>query len=78
MKIKYNMYDCGIAMLQSIYEAQLLAMQVKLYYGLHSGLKFNLVRQMNFAPDSFKYMDLVKEFEKYKQDARDARTGDYL
>jgi len=56
----------------SIHEAQLLALQVKLYYGLQSGLKFNYVRQFANAPDSFRYIELVREFENVKKDARSA------
>lgn len=54
---------------QSIYEAQLLALQVKMYYGLHSGLKFNFVRVFNNSPETFRHMDLVVEFENYKKDS---------
>jgi len=56
----------------SIHEAQLLALQVKLYYGLQSGLKFNYVRQFTNSPDTFRYIDLVREFENVKKDARSA------
>ncbi|ESO11325.1 hypothetical protein HELRODRAFT_183340 [Helobdella robusta] len=52
----------------SIYESQLLALQMKMYYGLNSGLKFNFVRMFNNSPSSFSYMDLVQEFENYKKD----------
>jgi len=55
-----------------IHEAQLLALQVKLYYGLQSSLKFNYVRQFTNAPDSFRYIELVREFENIKKDARAA------
>ena len=55
--------------LQSLHESQLLALQVKMYYGLQSGLKFNYVRAMNTAPDSFRHLDLIKQFENFKKDA---------
>ncbi|KAI0231517.1 ATP synthase mitochondrial F1 complex assembly factor 1 [Lamellibrachia satsuma] len=61
----------------SVYEAQLLALQIKMYYGVHSGLKFNLVRQFTNTPDHFRHMDLVKEFENYKKDSRFMKTGEY-
>ena len=53
--------------LQGIHEAQLLALQVKIYYGIQSALKFNLVRQFNNDPANFRYLDLIKEFENYKK-----------
>ena len=56
-------------------EAQLLALQVKMYYGLRAGLKFNLVRLMNNAPHQFRHMDLVKEFENFKKDYKDAKQS---
>ncbi|KAK2159957.1 hypothetical protein LSH36_143g06060 [Paralvinella palmiformis] len=57
-----------------IHEAQLLALQVKIYYGLQSALKFNLVRQFNNDPANFRYMDLIKEFENYKKDFKEYMT----
>ena len=57
---------------QSVHEAQLLVLQVKMYYGLRAGLKFNLVRVFNNAPHQFRHMDLVKEFENLKKDYKDA------
>jgi len=59
----------------SVYEAQLLALQVKLYYGICSGLKFNLVRHFNNSPQTFHHEQLIREFENYKKDARDTREG---
>jgi len=63
--------------LQSVYEAQLLALQIKMYYGVYSGLKFNLVRQFTNTPERFRHMDLVKEFENYKKDSIFMKTGEY-
>ncbi len=51
-----------------MHEAQLLALQVKMYYGPCAALRFDLVRVMNDAPHQFKHMDLVKEFENFKHD----------
>lgn len=46
----------------------MLAVQVKMYYGIQSGLKFNHVRVFNTSPDTFRYMDLIKQFENLKKD----------
>ena len=62
----------SLGVFQSVHEAQLLALQVKMYYGPQSGLKFNLVRVMNNAPHQFRHMDLVKEFENLKKDYKEA------
>ena len=61
--------------LQSVHEAQLLALQVKMYYGLRSGLKFNLVRLMNNSPQQFRHMDLIKEFENFKKDYKEVKDN---
>ena len=58
---------------QSVHEAQLLALQVKMYYGLQSGMKFNMVRLMNNSPDNFRHMDMIKQFENFKKDSRLAK-----
>ncbi|ELU15477.1 hypothetical protein CAPTEDRAFT_19411 [Capitella teleta] len=60
----------------SVHESQLLALQLKLYYGLQSGLKFNLVRVFNNSPDNFRAMDVIKEFENYKKDALEKKQRD--
>lgn len=57
----------------SVHEAQLLALQVKMYYGVTSGVKFNLVRQFNNSPSTFRFTDLLNEFENFKKDARSRR-----
>jgi hypothetical protein len=57
--------------IQSVYESQLLALQVKMYYGIQSGLKFNYVRMFNNAPDSFRHADLIREFDNYKKDLKE-------
>ena len=62
----------SLGVFQSVHEAQLLALQVKMYYGPQSGLEFNLVRVMNNAPHQFRHMDLVKEFENLKKDYKEA------
>ena len=62
----------SLGVFQSVHEAQLLALQVKMYYGPQSGLKFNLVRVMNNAPQQFNHMDLVREFENLKKDYKEA------
>lgn len=59
--------------IQSVHEAQLLALQVKMYYGVTSGVKFNLVRQFNNSPSTFRFTDLLNEFENFKKDARSRR-----
>jgi len=59
----------------SVYESQLLALQVKLYYGICSGLKFNHVRHFNNSPQTFHHEQLIREFENYKKDARDKKDG---
>jgi ATP synthase F1 complex assembly factor 1 len=61
----------------SIYEAQLLALQVKLYYGICAGLKFNHVRHFNNSPQTFHHEQLIREFENYKKDARDKKEGTF-
>ena len=63
---------------QSVHEAQLLALQVKMYYGLNAGLKFNHVRLFNNSPDQFQHMRLVHEFEDYKKDLRDKTEGTWV
>ena len=65
-----------VLLLQTQHEAQLLALQLKMYYGLQCGLRFNLVRLFNNAPDTFKHMDLIKEFENYKKDALEKKIMD--
>ena len=52
----------------------MLALQVKIYYGIQSALKFNLVRQFNNDPANFRYLDLIKEFENYKKDFKEYMT----
>lgn len=61
--------------LQSVSESQLLALQVKMFYGIQSALKFNLVRVFNNSPNTFKYMELVKEFENYKKDVENKKKS---
>lgn len=56
-------------------ESQLLALQVKMFYGIQSALKFNLVRVFNNSPNTFKYMELVKEFENYKKDVENKKKS---
>lgn len=56
--------------LMSVYEAQLLALQMKMYYGLGSGIRFNFVRQFNNAPNTFEYVHLIRQFENYKRDVK--------
>lgn len=78
------MEDKGIVLMRgeidtkvtSVHEAQLLALQVKLYYGIQSALRFNLVRVFNNSPETFSHMDLVREFERYKQDSKDYRESE--
>ena len=62
---------------QSVHESQLLALQMKMYYGTNAGLKYNLVRLFNTAPDQFKHQDLIKEFENYKKDIQVAKDGTF-
>jgi len=57
----------------SVYECQLLALQMKMYYGIGSGVRFNHVRLFNNAPNSFQYVNLIKQFENYKKDVRFAK-----
>lgn len=59
----------------SVSESQLLALQVKMFYGIQSALKFNLVRVFNNSPNTFKYMELVKEFENYKKDVENKKKS---
>lgn len=59
----------------SVSESQLLALQVKMYYGIQSALKFNLVRVFNNSPSTFKYMELIKEFENYKKDVENKKKA---
>jgi len=76
-----KVYGCALSMLQyvnvlfhclqSVFESQLLALQVKMYYGLQSGLKFNYVRMFNNTPDSFRHSDLIREFDYYKKDLKE-------
>ncbi len=53
----------------------MLAYQVKMYYGLRAGLKFNLVRLMNNSPEEFRHMDLIAEFENLKKDIVESREA---
>ena len=63
-----------VVCLQSVYESQLLALQVKMYYGMQSGLKFNYVRMFNNTPDSFRFSELIREFEYYKKDLKEKQS----
>lgn len=46
-----------------------------MFYGIQSALKFNLVRVFNNSPNTFKYMELVKEFENYKKDVENKKKS---
>lgn len=61
----------------SVHESQLLALQVKMFYGIQSALKFNLVRVFNNSPETFQHMQLVREFENYKKDVREKKKNSF-
>lgn len=47
----------------SIMEVQYLAQLQQLFYGNPTDERYELMKQFNHTPDSFKYMDVVKEIE---------------
>jgi len=58
----------------NIHEAQLLALQVKMYYSEEIGDKHDLIEKFNKEPDKFHHMELVKEFETFRAEHEKAKT----
>lgn len=47
----------------NVNDARLLALQVKLYYGINDAKKINLLTTFNERPNEFRYEDVIEELE---------------
>lgn len=48
---------------QNVNDARLLALQVKLYYGINDPKKLSMLSTFNKKPNEFRYEDVIDELE---------------